>query len=115
MAETKSKEIITPTTLKSDVWKHFGFYTTDNRKLDKTNIVCKICNAAVEYTGSTTNIIRHLKQRHGVDIAVTSASALGSPAPKLDSSEASGSGEQSVLTFFNAPLANSLSRSFKIQ
>lgn len=97
MTETSLEETITPATLKSNVWKH---YTTEN-KIDKTNAICKMCNTQnVKYTGSTTNLITHLKRHQDVDIAVISASVPASPVPRLDSSQASESGEQSVLTFF---------------
>lgn len=107
MAET---EIHTSVNFKSKLWQHYGFYKRDNGQLDKTNAICKLCHAAVKYTGSTNNLITHLRRRHGVNIVEAYASASAAPrASRSDSSWASGprSGEQSVLTFFNAPLANS--------
>ena len=48
---------------KSKVWQHFGFTKKDG-KFDKTHAICKICRAAIKYTGSTTNLGTPLKRRH---------------------------------------------------
>ncbi len=53
-----------PSSLKSKVWKKFGFYMK-NGALDKTVAICKQCGTALKYTGSTTNLNTHLVRRHG--------------------------------------------------
>lgn len=108
--------IYPPLNFKSKVWEHYGFYKKDGR-LDKTDAICKMCRASVKYTGSTTNLISHLKRRHGVVVdSEASASAPASPASSSDSPVAtsSKSGEKSIESFFHAPLANSSARSTAI-
>ncbi|XP_051964154.1 zinc finger BED domain-containing protein 4-like [Xyrauchen texanus] len=104
-----------PLSFKSKVWKHYGFYKKDGR-LDKTDAICKLCRASVKYTGSTTNLISHLKRRHGVVVEEASASAPASPASCSDSPVAtsSKSGKKSIEGFFHAPLANNSTRSTAI-
>ena len=53
-----------PASLKSKVWKKFGFYMK-NGALDKSIAICKVCKTALKYTGSTTNLHTHLVRRHG--------------------------------------------------
>ncbi len=53
-----------PSSLKSKVWKKFGFYMK-NGALDKTIAIYKQCRTALKYTGSTTNLNTHLVRLHG--------------------------------------------------
>ncbi|XP_061758149.1 E3 SUMO-protein ligase ZBED1-like [Nerophis ophidion] len=52
-----------PRTLKSDVWRYFGFYRGKNG-LDRTHAICRLCNAKVEYFGNTSNPRAHLDRQH---------------------------------------------------
>ncbi|KAK0147119.1 Zinc finger BED domain-containing protein 1 [Merluccius polli] len=49
---------------KSKVWKVFGFYKKEG-KLDRSHAICKLCQASLTYTGSTTNLDQHSKRKHG--------------------------------------------------
>ena len=96
-----------PTTCnKSKVWQHFGFTKKDG-KFDKTHAICKICRAAIKYTGSTTNLGTHLKRRHGDTSASSSNSAMATVASST--STPSKQTEQSIAT--NAPPATNSARS----
>ena len=53
-----------PSTFKSKVWTHFGFYHTDSATLDKEFAICKNCLAKVKYTGNTTKMHSHLVRHH---------------------------------------------------
>lgn len=70
-----------------------------------------MCHTAVKYTGSTTNLITYLRRWHGISTVEVSTTIPASSALSSDSAKAGTNGEQS---FFNAPLANSLTRSQKI-
>ncbi|KAF0029349.1 hypothetical protein F2P81_018454 [Scophthalmus maximus] len=54
-----------PSKYKADVWVHFGFKNKPgSMDLDKANAICKLCHAAVKYSGNTTNLRTHLVRRH---------------------------------------------------
>ena len=89
---------------KSKVWQNFGFAKKDG-KLDKTHAICKICRAAIKYTGSTTNLGTHLKRRHGETSASSSDSSMATVAASTSTPA------QSISTFFHAPLATNSARS----
>lgn len=65
-----------PLSLKSLVWKYFGFpvsYVDNVRVVDKKTTVCKLCYVRVPYslTGSTTNMAGHLRGHHkNIDLSV---------------------------------------------
>lgn len=65
-----------PLSLKSLVWKYFGFpvsYVDNVRVVDKKTTVCKLCYVRVPYslTGSTTNMAGHLRRHHkNIDLSV---------------------------------------------
>ena len=56
-----------PKKLKSKVWQYFGF--RDGSPTDKAK--CKLCFTDVAYakSGSTTNLMQHVKRKHNVDLA----------------------------------------------
>ncbi len=61
-----------PLSLRSPVWKHFGFpvnYDNGQRQVDKTKAAC---SAVIGYaSGNTSNLITHLKRHHpNVNITV---------------------------------------------
>ena len=63
----KPKLIDPPASLRSAVWKYFGFPEADG-KVDKSKSVCKICFASVLYKkGTTSNMNTHLKRKHSID------------------------------------------------
>ncbi|KAK0133979.1 Zinc finger BED domain-containing protein 1 [Merluccius polli] len=101
MAEAEN--IYSPVNYKSKVWQYYGFYK-EKGELVKSDAICKMCRAAVRYTGSTTNLISHLKRRHGVTVASASNPVL------YDVATTSKSGERRIENFFHAPLANSSAR-----
>lgn len=69
-----SKLFQPPSSLKADVWTHFGFKANEgNQGIDKSNAVCKHCQVSVRYTGNTTNLRSHLQRHH--------AEKLASPSP----------------------------------
>lgn len=53
-----------PSTFKSKVWAHFGFYQADSGTLDKEFAICKSCRHKVKYTGNTSNMHSHLIYHH---------------------------------------------------
>lgn len=85
-AREAKQTFYSPLSFKSKVWQHYGF--KDGRH-DRTDAICKMCRASVKYAGSTTNLISHLKRRHGVVVKASSsvsaspAFALLQPAPKV--------------------------------
>lgn len=100
-----------PKQYKSSVWQHFGFFKKGGN-LDKTNAICKMCRAAIKYTGSTSNLATHLKRRHGLDDCA-SPSDSASTSGRLTVSK-TGETQQSIPTFFHTPLATSSTRSKSI-
>lgn len=119
MAEDEQQHIHSlPThTYKSNVWRDFGFFKKDGN-LDKSLAICKICCLAIKYTGSTTNLITHLR-RHSVAEEAVSESVLanspGSDSPHATSSSsgANNTGHQqpSISTFFQTPLGTNSAHS----
>ena len=58
-------QLTSPNGMKSPVWAHFGFQLGDDGKVaDEKHAVCKICQAKVGYSRSTTNLKQHLQSRH---------------------------------------------------
>ena len=54
-----------PSSFKSKVWVHFGFYKKYNSKdLDMQYAICKECQMKVKYSGNTTNLRAHLTRYH---------------------------------------------------
>lgn len=105
MAE-QAEAICSPANYKSKVWQHYGFYKR-NGQLDKTNAICKMCHAAVKYTGSTTNLITHLKRRHGISVEapVTSPASESETARSSSSSSTHGEPQPNIPSFFGGQLA----------
>lgn len=104
MEENETEIIHSVVGFKSAVWKDFGFYKRDG-ELDKTTAICKLCHAAIRYTGSTTNLSTHLKRRHNMP---------QSPATSASSAPATPSREPRIPQFFHSPLANSSARAKSI-
>lgn len=101
--EEGEEDIHSVTGFKSSVWKDFGFYKRGG-ELDKTTAICKLCRAAIKYTGSTTNMAAHLKRKHNMPQSpATSASSAATP-----------SREPRLLQFFPSPLAKSSTRAKSI-
>ncbi len=55
-----------PTTIKADIWAHFGFYEQPGKHdLEKTHAVCKSRHAQIKYAGgNTTNLRNHVSHFH---------------------------------------------------
>ena len=71
-----------PSTLRSKVWKTFGFFKKEG-KLDKSEAVCKICRAAIKYTGSTTNLSTNISRRHASDVELDASTASTSSSTSI--------------------------------
>ena len=59
---------------KSTIWGFFGFPAKDGQFIEKdkkkrNEVVCKKCKKRFAYTGSTTNLITHLRYNHSTDYA----------------------------------------------
>lgn len=60
-----------PSKYKANVWVDFGFKNKPgSMDLDKANAICKLCHAAVKYSGNTTNLRTHLVRRHADKITL---------------------------------------------
>lgn len=64
-----------PATLKSPIWEHFGFRTTEDngKKIPvSSDTTCKHCFAGVSYnSGNTSNMTTHMKMHHPcIDLSV---------------------------------------------
>lgn len=65
MADSADKIASDPSQYKAGVWVHFGFKNKPgSMDLDNTNAICKLCHAAIKYSGNTTNLRTHLVRRH---------------------------------------------------
>ncbi|GAA6085777.1 zinc finger BED domain-containing protein 1-like isoform X1 [Tachysurus ichikawai] len=63
--QTSLRIISAPSRFKSQMWKHFGFYTLPGRALlDMNKMVCKLCHTVIAYCGNTTNLSAHLARHH---------------------------------------------------
>ncbi|XP_076135696.1 E3 SUMO-protein ligase ZBED1-like [Alosa pseudoharengus] len=47
-------------------------------KLDKSIAICKLCRAAIKYSGSTTNLSTHISRHHAAEANIDNASAAPS-------------------------------------
>lgn len=50
---------------KSFVWQYFGHLKTDG-KLNKSEVVCKICRKKFAHIGNTSNLLYHLRTSHSI-------------------------------------------------
>ena len=68
---------------RSDVWKSFKLREVDG----KTMAICTLCEGAFKYNtgGTTSNLLSHLKNKHGQGIVSKSVAASGSNQPKITS------------------------------
>ena len=64
MTDAGKTPLSKPSQLKSDVWNHFRFKTAKDKELDKTKVVCKVCQAELSYCRNTTNLRNHLTRYH---------------------------------------------------
>lgn len=65
MADSADKIASGPSQYKANVWVHFGFKNKPgSMDMDKTNAICKLCHAAIKYSGNTTNLRTHLVRCH---------------------------------------------------
>ena len=53
------------TSSKSKVWKYLSFSVDENGAVtNKKQVVCRICNRSLAYSGNTTNLFYHLQANH---------------------------------------------------
>ncbi|GAA6086491.1 zinc finger BED domain-containing protein 1-like, partial [Tachysurus ichikawai] len=66
MSAAASEEIVNERgKVSSPVWQFFGYYKSDR---SQTNVVCKLCKAAIPTkTGNTTNLFYHLSRAHPLE------------------------------------------------
>ena len=68
MAEGEWVKLVSPIGSKSAVWENFGMPVYESngvRRQDKEHVICKLCDAALKYTGNTTNVQKHI-DRHQI-------------------------------------------------
>ena len=56
-------KLVSPIGSKSAVWENFGMPVYESngvRRQDKEHVICKLCDAALKYTGNTTNMQKHI-------------------------------------------------------
>ena len=54
-----------PAAFKADVWAYFGFKAKEGSyELDKSHVVCKLCNTRIKYSGNTTNLRANVARHH---------------------------------------------------
>ncbi|XP_065096446.2 E3 SUMO-protein ligase ZBED1-like [Paramisgurnus dabryanus] len=59
------REIRTPSSLKADIWKYFGFYEVEGgNELDKSHTICRLCRTKLKYFGNTKNMRNHITRFH---------------------------------------------------
>lgn len=59
------KRVIKPTHARSPYWEYFGFEVDDKgEKLNRSVVVCKLCQKNVAYSNNTTNLRQHLESAH---------------------------------------------------
>ena len=59
-----SNRIVRNSAGKSNVWKHFGFFTSEDGTPVKDKAVCRLCLSEVSYCKNTTNLRMHLERHH---------------------------------------------------
>lgn len=59
------KTVVVPSSMRSPLWKHFGFPADENREIiTRSKIVCCICYHLIAYNKNTTNLSTHLTNKH---------------------------------------------------
>ena len=62
--ESSDVEITTPSHLRSDVWKVFGFPSKNGKITSKETAMCKVCKLAMKYHTTTSNLRNHVATLH---------------------------------------------------
>ncbi|XP_017261968.1 E3 SUMO-protein ligase ZBED1-like [Kryptolebias marmoratus] len=76
---------LTPSTFKSDVWAHFAFLSkSGTQEVDKSKVVCKLCQRELKYCSNTTNLRNHLTRYHAD--ALQKAQPVDSKQTQIDKS-----------------------------
>lgn len=76
-----------PSTLKADIWSHFGFQCKPGtQEIDKSKVVCKLCQAVLKYCNNTTNLRNHLSRHHADALQQPAAKPVDSRQMQLDRS-----------------------------
>ncbi|XP_049930768.1 E3 SUMO-protein ligase ZBED1-like [Epinephelus moara] len=76
--EKDNDEIRSPLGNKSAVWKYFGFRRKDG-STDKTHAIRKQYQCELKYSGNTTSLAAHLKNKHGTDPHAHTSSSVTVP------------------------------------
>ncbi|MGH0115577.1 UNVERIFIED_CONTAM: hypothetical protein FKN15_024907 [Acipenser sinensis] len=61
------RTVVTPPSMKSKYWRHFGFWTIGGQIENKKNVVCKLCKRELPYNSNTTNMRSHLEKHHPLE------------------------------------------------
>ena len=64
------KRIVRNPAGKSHVWKHFGFFSSEDGTPVKDKAVCRLCLSEVSYCKNTTNLRMHLECHHRSEYAL---------------------------------------------
>lgn len=80
-------QLLHPTTLKANVWTHFGFRCkTGTEEVDRSHVVCKLCKSVLKYCNNM-NRHKHLSQIHAVVLQpVAKAKSVDRKEMQLDKS-----------------------------
>ena len=59
-------EIVNNKNAKAAVWKHFGFVKLKgSHEVDRKKVACRVCLTTLKFSGNTTNLIDHVRLKHG--------------------------------------------------
>lgn len=86
MADASKTTLSKPSQLKSDIWNHFGLKTAKDKDLDKTKVVCEICQVELSYYRNTTNLRNHLTMYHTLLTLASDSKQSGAKPKKLKES-----------------------------
>ena len=67
---TSENRIVSNPVSKSHMWKHFGFFSSEDRTSVKDNAVCRLCLSEVSYCKNTTNLRVHLERHNRSEYAL---------------------------------------------
>lgn len=80
--------VVVPSSMRSPLWKHFGFPADDNREIiTKSKIVCCICYNLIAYNKNTTNLSTHLTNKHPEVLAKIKKESQSVAGKSMDTSE----------------------------
>ena len=102
---------------KSAIWAYFGFLAKEGKFVEKDKrkrnaVICKTCKREFVYTGSTTNLIVHLRNHHTKEYATMLERQQNSEGLKEPSKTKSSGAQKQLKESFvaHAPLSHSTTR-----